>query len=77
MSMEHFKLEEFSSVYDEQSKMWHNEMVYNTVERDDDHHLSYSFESYKEIVAPPPMLAFIHRKTPYRRPTPQMRFPRR
>ena len=77
MSMEHFKLVGFSSVYDESTKMWDNKFAYNTVERDDDHHIVYDFKSYKEITSGTPELAFTHRKTFFRRPSPFTRRPRR
>ncbi|MBA7552763.1 hypothetical protein ES705_45337 [subsurface metagenome] len=77
MSMEHFKLVEFSSVFNESSGMWNNIFVYNTVERDDDHHITYKFNSYKEVVSGTPTLAFTHHRTIYRRSGPKIRRPGR
>ena len=73
MSVEHFQPAEFTSVFNEGSGMWDNTFTYYTVERDDDQHLSFSFTSYKEIVAGPRMLTFTHARTPFRRPKTRIR----
>lgn len=77
MSTDRFILSEFTSDYNESTKMFDNQVVYYGMGRDDDPHLSFNFTSYNEVIAPPPELTFVHKKKPYVHPKPQMRFPRR